>query len=229
MNEARKAGCGGLGTGLFLIVLGLWFFLERMGLDLPSLAQLWPIFLLVGGIGLTLKFFREGRARAGLLFPGLSGLGLGLFFFAITLGPVRWKDLDIWWPFFPTLFGFVFVAMYVLGRDRDPGMLIPGIGSLLTGIFFLLMTLGPLQLNDLGRMWPIFPLIGGLAFLATWLADRDAGGLLFFGLAGIVTGTGALLVTYDLVRARVLIDAWPLVLIAVGALFVGQALLRGRK
>ena len=228
MSEARQSGCGGLGTGLFLIVLGLWFFLEKIGLDLPSLAQLWPIFPLVGGLGLTLKFFREGRANAGLLFPGLGGIGLGLFFFAITLGPVRWKDLDVWWPFFPTLFGFLFITMYILGRDRDAGMLIPGVGGFLTGIFFLLITLGPLSWADMGRMWPVFSVIGGVAFLATWLGDRRAGGLLFVGMAGIVCGIGAFLVTYDLVRAKILIDAWPLVLIVVGAMIVGRAVL-GRK
>jgi uncharacterized integral membrane protein len=51
-------------VGLFILALGVWFFLERtLGLDLPTIrwSQLWPVILIVIGAVVLLGALRRER------------------------------------------------------------------------------------------------------------------------------------------------------------------------
>jgi hypothetical protein len=94
-------------------------------------------------------------------------------------------------------------------------------------VVFFFVTMGPLAYRDLESWWPVFVLIGGVAFLAQWAAggfrNWDS---LFLGLIGLVVGSGAFAITFQLLgpsTREILPRLWPIVLILTGLV----ALLRG--
>jgi hypothetical protein len=207
---------GSLFGGLFLIGLGLWFLADNLLLDLPSLGYMWPIFPTLGGLGLVYSYLRDRDRDAAVLVPGIGGFLVGIFFFAITLGPLTWSDLVQWWPIFLLIGGIAFIATFVLGRQHGAGLLFLGTGNLLLGIFFLLITLGPLRWRDMGTLWPAFPLIGGLTFLAVWLVDREGIALLVPAAIGLAVGFLGFIMTFRILETRVVADGWPMLLILAG-------------
>ncbi|MCC7359948.1 MAG: hypothetical protein IT317_10750 [Anaerolineales bacterium] len=167
---------GALFPGLLLIALGLWFLADALGVQLPTLADLWPIFPLGFGLAALGGYFMQGRQESGLVFTGVSATLIGALFFAITLGPLDW--------------------------------------------------------GDLGRLWPLFVLIGGLAFLAQWLAQPGERGLLVPAFLGLLVGGVAIVFTLNLLGPAVgqlAAKLWPLILIVLGLGLLGSYFLRGRK
>lgn len=162
----RRNRGGTIVWALILIGLGGWFLLDNLGLDLPNMAQMWPVFVLV---------------------PGLFAL-----------------------------------AGYVFGQDHDPGLAFLGTGATLLGVFFFMTTLGigGLEPGDMGRLWPIYPLIGGIAFVVLWVASgfRDWGALIPGSIAILVglLGLGAVMVGEQTRFFDLLFKGWPIILIAVG-------------
>lgn len=204
------------------MAVGLWFLLGNLGVDLPGFGQLWPVFLILGGVGFMVSFFRH--REAGVLIPGCGSLGLGLFFLAITVGPLRWSDLGDWWPIFPMIGGLAFITTFAFGREREPGLLVPGLGGFLVGCFFFLYTLGVLDWDDMGLHWPAFPLIGGLTFLGLWLADMRKVGILIPAGLGIAVGVFGFIDTLWGISFLWLFDAWPIALILLGLIIIVRGL-----
>ena len=85
-------------------------------------------------------------------------------------------------------------------------------------------------LRDMGQLWPVFPMIAGIAFLATWWATREAqGGLLVAAAACLGVGVLGLAATFAIVEDWVVPAVelfWPLALIAVGLYLVMRSLRR---
>lgn len=163
--------------GLLLIAIGGWFLLRNLGVPLPGVGQMWPVFVLV---------------------PGL-----------------------------------LFLAGYVFGESHDPGLAFVGTAAVLLGGFFLMTTLGigGLSPSDMGRLWPIYPLIGGMAFVVLWLASgmRDWGALIPGGIGLVVglVGLGAVVMGGQVRVFNLLVNFWPVILIVVGlGLLVGYFLNR---
>jgi hypothetical protein len=213
---------GSLFFGLVLIGIGLWFLADNLILDLPGLGSMWPILPTLGGLALIYSFLRDRGRNAGVLVPGIGGFLVGIFFFAITLGPLAWSDLAEWWPIFPVFGGIAFIAVFVFSKQHDPGLLFPGAGSLLVGIFFLLITMGPLRWRDLDTLWPAFPLIGGLTFLAVWIFDRKTVGLLVPAALGMAVGLLGFVFTFRVLETRIIADGWPVLLILLGLALVAK-------
>lgn len=166
----------------------------------------------------------ESSNRSGNIIGGLVLITIGIWFLLSALG-LRLPGIGRFWPIFPTLAGLAFIIAYF--RQRDAGFLIPGVAAFLTGLFFFLFTLGRVDWSQMGRLWPVFPLIGGLAFLATYLSERDAG-LLFPAVGGIAVGVIGLFFTLGGLSLAWLGTFWPVILILVGILILGQNLF-GRK
>src|SRR5262245_17497926 len=109
------------------------------------------------------------------LFPGLLLILLGLYFLSNQLN-VRLPGLGQLWPALPVLAGPALLAEYAAGERRDPGQIFAGVVALLAGGLFFLFTLHlalPLpgledgvSWGDMGRLWSVWILIVGLAFLA---------------------------------------------------------------
>jgi len=151
---------------LILIALGAWFLLDNLGVNMPNMSQMWPVFV---------------------LGPGLAAL-----------------------------FG------YAAGEDHDPGLAFVGTAASLLGVFFLMTTLGVggLHNGDMGRLWPVYPLIGGVAFVVQWIASdfKEWGVLIPGGIAILVgvVGLGALLFGESRLFVTLLVNGWPLILILIG-------------
>jgi len=141
-------------------------------------------------------------------------------------------DWDVVWPVLPFAGGLAFLGAYAFGRQRDPGHVFLGTAATLVGLLFFFVTLGPLEYSDLETWWPVFALIGGIAFLAQWLAAglRDWGAL-FLGLVALVVGGAGLAVTLQLLgpqTAALLPKLWPALLVLVGLIVLLRALV-GRR
>ncbi len=154
--------------GLVVIGLGVWFLLDNLGFHLPRLRDLWPVFPTLGGLWFILSFARGQEKDAGVLVPGVGGLLVGIFFFAITLGPLEWHDLRELWPVFPLIGGIAFLATWAASRPRDPGLLVPAAGGLGVGIVGLLLTLGAVSRDLVRQSWPVALILVGL-----WILLRE--------------------------------------------------------
>ena len=171
------------------------------------------------------------RNRRGALIPGLVLILLGGWLLATTLG-VRLPDLDQLWPILPLSFGLASLVQFFVDGRRSPGLIFTGVASALLGAFFLTITLGPLAWGDLDRYWPVFVLIGGVAFLAQWLARPGEFGLLVPALLALLVGGGALALTLGYVQPAIsaqILRLWPVLLIVLGVGLLASYALRGRE
>jgi hypothetical protein len=169
--------------------------------------------------------------RRGAIVPGLVLIALGLWFLADAVG-VRLPGLGDLWPIFPLGFGVAMLVQFFVGGRRDEGLVFTGVLSTLTGALFFAITLGPLDWGDLGRLWPVFPLNAGLAFLAQWLVRPSERGLLIPALLGLAVGGVALLFTLNLLGETVgqlIGNLWPVVLILAGVGLLANYVLSGRR
>jgi hypothetical protein len=166
MSQKRPSDRGGhIIGGLTVLGLGVWFLLNNLGFDLPRLGSLWPIFPTLGGLWFISSFLRGQEKDAGVLIPGVGGLFVGLFFFAITLGPLEWSELRDLWPVFPLIGGIAFTATWLGSRPRDNGLLIPAAGGLGVGVVFLLLNLGAVSRDLVRQSWPVALILVGLWIL----------------------------------------------------------------
>jgi hypothetical protein len=131
------------------------------------------------------------------------------------------------WPVLPFAGGLALIIEYIANPQGDPDRIFLGTVATLVGVVFFFVTIGPLTYGELESWWPVFVLIGGVAFLAQWAA----GGLrnwdaLFLGLVALMVGSGAFTITFQLLgpnTREILPRLWPIVLILAGLM----ALLRG--
>jgi drug/metabolite transporter (DMT)-like permease len=151
-------------------------------------------------------------------------LGVYLLLNQLGIGIPGW---DAVWPVFPFVGGLIILGDYILGRRRDPDRVFLGVAATLVGLAFFFITLGPLEYRDLETWWPVFVLIGGVAFLAQWAAARFRDwSALFLALVAFVVGGAGLAITFQLLgpQTRELLPRlWPVLLILGGLM----ALLRG--
>jgi hypothetical protein len=158
----------------------------------------------------------------GATVAGIILILLGLVFFVATQGmfSLDWSNI---WPIFPMLVGggIIAIAFTADTPAARAGAVIGGTIPLLVGAFFFSVTLGVFQWSDMGNLWPVFPIIVGLAFLAGYFAgNREQPGLLW--PAAIIGGTGLvfLIITSTSVGYGIIARLWPLVLIAIGVLML---------
>lgn len=98
---------------------------------------------------------------------------MGLAFFVVTQGVVdlNWRTI---WPVFPTITGVFLIALAYTSPNlqRRAGLVLSGTTPLLVGVFFFLMNTGVLSRSDMGKLWPVFPLIVGIAFFAAYFVSE---------------------------------------------------------
>ncbi len=145
--------------GTVLILLGAWFLFDGLGFDLPSLGALWPVFPLLSGALSLFAFATRKKKDPSVVFSGVSGVFLGLFFFCFTLGVFDWQDMGELWPVFPLIVGCAFLGSWFAGRCREKGLIVPGVGATAVGVVGLLFTLNQMSFDGLR-------LVGSLAIVA---------------------------------------------------------------
>jgi hypothetical protein len=164
-TSERARGRGSLIAGLILLVIGGWYFLESLGVDLPSMAAMWPIFPVVCGVVFLGSYAIGPSHDPGLVFPGTLSVLIGLFFFGFTFGWWDWYRMGELWPVFPLVVGLAFVATWLAGGCQKRGLLVPAAACLTTGLIGLGFTLGLFQdwfftVLDVG--WPLVLIVVGL-------------------------------------------------------------------
>ncbi len=126
--------------------------------------------------------------------------------------------MDRLWPLFPILFGVALLFTFVASGFRDSGPVLPGVLALGVGAFFLLFTLGPFEYDQMGRLWPAFPLIAGIAFFWAWVASLGRRmGLLIPAVLGTLVGVIGLFFNVIPFGPAAIAVGWPLIL-ALGGL-----------
>ena len=170
---------------------------------------------------------RSARFR-GILWGGIL-LVAGSWFLLQRLGLDLPNFFSALWPIFPFMFGAAFLVTYFTGECKDPGLVWPGTFGVLVGLFFFLFSFELFEWEQMSELWPVFPLIVGLAFLATWVA----GGLKQVGLlvpALLTLGVGSCGLGFELgvLDASTINALWPLALVLLGALMIARSLRRPR-
>jgi hypothetical protein len=151
------------------------------------------------------------RDRSGVMTAGLALIGTG----AVLL-LAQWLGWDKIWPLFSLLGGLGFLAGYAVSGFKEEGFVFAGTVAVLIGLFFFGFTLDFWDWAEMAVLWPVFPLIGGVAFFVLFLADRKHDvGVLGVGCAAILVGEVGLAVTYGLLGSDI-VKLWPLLLILMG-------------
>ncbi len=163
MNQRNT---GSLIAGAALIVLGGLFLLNQF-LNINIWRFLWPLFVLLPGIGMFIGVYGGGKGSAGLAIPAsvVSSVGLILLFQSIT---DHWESWAYAWSLiFPTAVGFGMYIYGVRGEDEDTkqrgkSMLRFGVILFLClGVFF--ETLFAAGGSMFGRIfWPVAIILLGL-------------------------------------------------------------------
>jgi len=151
------------------------------------------------------------RDRTSTVWVGLGLISLGIVLvFAQLIG---WEKI---WPIFPLLGGMAFLVGYAAGGFKESGLVFVGVGAILVGIFFFGFSLGYFEWGEMATLWPVFLLIGGLAFCALFLADRGRDlGTLGVGCVALIVGVVGLAITFGLVGTDI-VKYWPLLLVFLG-------------
>jgi hypothetical protein len=164
------------------------------------------------------------------LVPALFLILLGGWLLARELG-LPLPGAGQAWPVALILVGLGLVGQHLFGGRQQPGLVFTGTLLAALGAFFLSITLGPLDWGDLSRYWPVFVLIGGLGYLAQWLAQPADRALLRPAGLALAAGAIALVFTLELAGPGVAAQArrfWPLLLVAAGLLLLWRYLRQAR-
>ncbi|NPV06601.1 MAG: hypothetical protein HPY83_01405 [Anaerolineae bacterium] len=160
-----------------VMLLGLW--LSAEGLSLPWFEgdKLWPLLIAAAGGCFVLGYLCGGGAWQ--LFLGLLASGNGLVLYGFTAGAYGWEKLPQLWPLFLVVSGAAGLAYLVASPDAPWPLLVPALGTLLSGTTGLLYGLGLLSLDPIAQLrmlWPaLLALTGFLGFIqAIWhgISDR---------------------------------------------------------
>jgi hypothetical protein len=168
---------------LVLILLGCWFLADNFGLALPDFGQLWPIFVVVGGLVSLSSYFRQGRRHADALFSGIVALGIGFYFLLFTLeltvpvlGHFEWSRMAEFWPGFVLIAGLAFLAQFVAGGFQPVRLLVAGGLIVLFAVIafaFTLQFLSQTLARQLIVFWPIVLILIGLWLVTQRLFKRS--------------------------------------------------------
>ena len=158
----------------------------------------------------------------GMMWGALALIGMGVAFLI-----AQWIGWDRIWPIFPLMGGLAFLGAYVLGGFRESGFVFVGTAAILVALFFFGFSFGFWEWAEMADLWPIFPAIGGVAFIVLFFADRAHDvGVLGVGCAAIVVGLVGFLITSGVVGSDIT-RLWPLLVIFVGIATLISAIRQG--
>jgi len=124
------------------------------------------------------------------------------------------------WPIFPIGAGMLFLrAWSYRGRRAERWYLFTGATLSLLGLFLLLFSTGILDWAQMDTLWPVFPLIAGVGFLAESAVSSHGTPALITGSAIVIFTLVAFFVETEFVDPRVaspFVRFWPLVLVLAG-------------
>ena len=150
--------------GIFLVVLGLLFFLANNNLFI-GWDSIWPIFPFLFGVFL-LRLYRV-RRKPQQLFVGTFLTLMGIFFFLFATGSLDWWQMDTLWPAFPLIFGVSLLVLSSVG-DRPTFSLVMGVGFLAFSAIFFMIEAGKIAsrvAEPVARIWPLVLVGAGILII----------------------------------------------------------------
>lgn len=167
---------------------------------------------------------RGGASFRGILWGGIL-LVAGTWFLLQRLDFELPNFFSALWPIFPFMFGAAFLVTFFTAECKDPGLVWPGTFGVLIGSFFFLFSFGMLDWEQMSELWPVFPLIVGLSFTATWVGGgfRETG-LLVPATITLAVGVCGLGFELGFIDAGTIDFLWPLALVLLGVLMIVRSL-----
>lgn len=152
------------------LLTGVWILLEAAGVDLPSMARHWPLYVLVAAVASILDFLLVSR-RPGALGLGVFGLVLGVDLYLVTLGRVPWLRISVWGPGIYLAVGLGCLAAWLADRRRSPRLLV--VGSIAVG---LAVTFWGWEQVPLALFWGVLLLLVAGAIIEVVVRSRREAG-----------------------------------------------------
>jgi len=163
-SSAVSLGAALIGVGIALLAA------QWIGWD-----QIWPIFLVLGGLAAFVGYVATGFKESGLVFLGTGATLVGFFFFGFTLGYWEWGEMASLWPVFVLIAGVAFGALFLAERGRDIGTLGVGCVAFIVGLAGLAVTFGFVS-TDIVKLWPLLLIllgfVGLIGGLRQWRSKR---------------------------------------------------------
>ena len=141
--------------GVGMVILGILFLFENFGYIEFDFADVWPVFVILAGVGFWIGYFQD-KKNYGLLMPGTILIIYGLMFFYSSIE--GWFYMSTLWPIFIIGPGIGFFVLYLFG-PKEKGMLVPA--SILSGLGILFM----LSKTGIMRYWPVVLIILGIVLI----------------------------------------------------------------
>lgn len=162
---------------------------------------------------------------------GVMLVVLGLLLLAVTQGAfaLNWSSI---WPVFPMLAGLALLGLSFSSETPAvrSSMVFSGMIPVLVGIFFFTITLGIFSWRDMASLWPVFPLIVGIAFLAGYLAgNRMQNAYLVPGAGLVIIAVTFLTILQVGGSYSAMARLWPVFLIMAGVLLLIVPMLRRER
>ncbi len=143
---------------ILLLLIGVIFLSQNLGLFSIDWNTYWPAIPLLYGFYLYYKFYRAHDKEDLIYATLLTGIGI----FSFVLPPyLSWEEAIEWWPVCPFLWGLGIFFSYLTDR-KDSSLLLPSITLILIGGFFLVSNFKWAQ--DYLKYWPLILIAYGIAF-----------------------------------------------------------------
>lgn len=149
-------------SGLILVLIGVILLLPNLGISIFYWGNIWPLFIILGGLAFLTGWVVSSDHDAGLAFVGTGGLLSGCFLGLFAWDILAWGRMADWWPAFPLIGGVAFLVLWLADRRRDPGVLVPACGGILTGGIAFLFTMYKIDWAIAVKWWPALLIALGL-------------------------------------------------------------------
>ncbi len=180
-----KRNIPSLVIGVSLVLIGA---ISLLGNALLGLAawKLWPVIVVLAGLGLTIPalFAYKNRGLAAFYFPGLPVLTTGgILLYASLSG--NWGIWSVAWTLIILAVGLSFVLAAIFMREA--GLAIPAVIILANGLAFAFTAFTGLWVAW-ALLWPIEPLAVGIGLLILSYFNKSSGtrlaGVILSAIAG---------------------------------------------
>ncbi|MCK4776730.1 MAG: hypothetical protein KAS39_00030, partial [Actinomycetia bacterium] len=111
--------------GFVLITLGVLFLFHNLYPISLNLKKLWPVFMILPGLGFFLFFSRKSSSSKGVVMPGTVMTLLGIFFMYINYSSEGWVLLKKTWPVFILIPGLGLLVLSIVSDGKDKSTIIP--------------------------------------------------------------------------------------------------------
>ena len=106
--------------GMLLLLGGIFFLLHNTVIPNVKLEEIWPAFMLIGGISILPFAYKKSRsARLAITIPSAAIIGLAVIFFPFSLGLIEKDFTDfvlLWWPTILLLLGMLLIITHFIRR-----------------------------------------------------------------------------------------------------------------